>query len=102
MNIGFIWASFPPLTSRCVLLVRHSSVPTRPDGVKTCFLPVFDLSRRDVLVDPEEVVRVVLLLDRLQPVELLRSVRLAHAIRALVPEEVDVHALVPRRELVPE
>ena len=41
-------------------------------------------------------------LQRLQPRVLLRPVGLADAIRALVAEEVDVDALVPRLERRPE
>src|SRR2546426_8099380 len=60
------------------------------------------LARRDVLVDPEEVVRVVLLLQRLQPVVLLRPVGLPNSLRSLVAEEVHVHAFVPGLQGRPE
>src|SRR5436190_15758953 len=47
--------------------------------------------RRDVLVDAEEVLGVVLPLQRLQAVVLLRAVGLPHSVLALVHQEVDVH-----------
>src|SRR5204863_2635725 len=56
----------------------------------------------DVLVDPEEVVRVVAALQLLQARVLLRAVRLPHAVLALVAEEVHVDAHVVRLERRPE
>src|SRR5207249_3229197 len=58
--------------------------------------------RRDVLVDPEEVLRVVAALQLLQARVLLGAVGLAHAGLALVAEEVDVDAGLVRLERRPE
>src|SRR5205807_2749641 len=55
-----------------------------------------------VLVDAEEVVRIVLPLYRLQPVVLLRAVGGSDPVLPLVAEEVDVHRRVPRLERGPE
>src|SRR5713101_4079329 len=52
------------------------------------------LVRRDVLVHPEEVVRVVLPLQSLQAVVPFRSVRLPDPLLAFVHQEVDVDARV--------
>src|SRR5205823_11544300 len=60
------------------------------------------LARRDVLVDAEDVLRIDLPLQRLQPVVLLGAVGLAHAVLALVHEEVDVHGGEVRLERRPE
>ena len=60
------------------------------------------LARRDVLVDPEEVVRVVLLLQRLAAGRTSPARRPANPLRTLVTEEVHVHALVPRLQRRPE
>src|SRR4030095_2328250 len=49
------------------------------------------LQGRDVLVQPEEVVGVVLLLERLEALVLCRSVCLPDPLMALVHEEVHVH-----------
>ena len=57
---------------------------------------------RDVLVEPEEVVRIVLPLQRLELRVLLRPVRLPNALGTLVAQEVHVDPLVPRTEGVPE
>src|SRR4029453_1077448 len=54
------------------------------------------LGGRDVLVQPEEVVRVVAALERLQLVVLRRAVRIADPLLALFHQEVDVHARVVR------
>src|SRR5206468_6233511 len=48
------------------------------------------LARRDVLVQPEEVVGVVAPLERLEAVVLLGAVRLADPLLALIHQEVDV------------
>ena len=55
-----------------------------------------NLDRRDVLVDAEEVVRIVLSLQGLQPVVLLRPVRLLDSLRTLIAQEVHIDTLVPR------
>src|SRR5207249_2975133 len=62
------------------------------------------LVRGDVLVDPEEVVRIPLPLQRLQPVVLVGTVGGADPLLALfgVREEVDVHGRVPLLERRPE
>src|SRR5919198_976039 len=60
------------------------------------------LPRRDVLVQPEEVLRVVASLQSPQPVVLLRPVGLPHALVSLLHEEVHVHARVVRLERGPE
>jgi hypothetical protein len=54
------------------------------------------LGRRDVLVDPEEVVRVVLSLQGLQPVVLLRPVGLPDPLRTLIAQEIHIDAFMPR------
>src|SRR5437764_13095715 len=51
---------------------------------------VADLERRNVLVDVEEVGRVVPSLERRQPLELLRAVCMAFSLHTLFTEEVDV------------
>ena len=55
--------------------------------------------RRDVLVQPEEVVRVVLRLDLRQPVPGRARVGGAHPVLALVAEEADVRAVVVLQQL---
>jgi hypothetical protein len=47
---------------------------------------------QDVLVQPEDVLRVVTVLEGDEPCVLLRPVHVAHALLRLVPEEVDVGA----------
>src|SRR4051812_26312255 len=59
------------------------------------------LTRGAVLVEPEEVVGVVLLLETLQPRKLLGTIGLADAILALLHEEVHIYARVVGRERVP-
>src|SRR5581483_11167380 len=60
------------------------------------------LGRRDVLVDPEDVARVVAALQRLQATVLLGAVGLADALLALVAEEIHVDARLVRLERGPE
>src|SRR5215210_4787554 len=58
--------------------------------------------RPDVLVQPEDVVRVVAPLQRLEAVVLLRPVGLPDALLALLHQEVDVDRRVVGRERRPE
>src|SRR5205807_8528398 len=60
------------------------------------------LRRRDVLVEAKDVVRVVAALERPQALVLRPPVGLADALRALVHEEVHVHAPMMRSERRPE
>src|SRR4029453_8282821 len=68
----------------------------------TCCATTATLRRRDVLVDAEEVVGVILPFQRLQAVVLLRTVRLPHPVFALFHEEVEGHAREVRLERGPE
>ena len=56
---------------------------------------------RDVLVETEHIVRVVSALERLQPIELRRPVRLPDPFLALVHHEVHIHAGLVRGERRP-
>src|SRR5829696_4312358 len=61
-----------------------------------------DSVRRDVLVEPEEVVWVVLALECLQAIVLGRAVGLADPILPFLHEEVDVDMLVVRLQRGPQ
>src|SRR5881628_658 len=84
----------PPRGSRKTtsLTRRRVAVPSDIDR------PGCALAGRDVLVEPEEVVRVVRPLEGLQSLVLLRSIGLADPVLPLVHEEVHVHARVVRLE----
>src|SRR5205807_1717343 len=91
---------------------EHGS--SRLAGRVTGYCPPFDSYReacgavvlrsagRDVLVQPEEVVGIVVSLQGLQPVVPRGSVRLPDAVLALIHQEVHVHARVVRLERRPE
>src|SRR2546422_10687677 len=79
----------------------------KPDGgdlqhTAALFWTPSALAWRDVLVEAEEVVGVVLALQGLQAVILLGPVGLADALLALVHQEVDVNARVVGLECRPE
>src|SRR5215210_539203 len=73
---------------------------TRPTDAESALAPT--LGRRDVLVQAEHVVRVVLPLQLLEAGVLRVTVRGAHALVAFLAEEVDVHGGLPRLEGRPE
>src|SRR5436309_3499161 len=88
-----------PLPHRVEIVPAHSPGEGLPPGH---FRRHRASARRDVLVDPEEIAGVVLTLQSLQPVVLVRSVRLPNAIHAFVHEEVDIDAGVIRAQGRPE